>query len=76
MFNAAVTVKTMWWDKLTPEEKQKHIDSAKTLAVNNAQLVISKAKDFTEKAKNKKATTVESELVEEAEIVEDTVSAK
>ncbi|MBC9703622.1 MAG: hypothetical protein H9W81_01100 [Enterococcus sp.] len=60
ILNTVVTVKALWWDKLSKEEKQKHIATAKSFLNHGATVAQEKTKEYAEKAKAKKSEATSS----------------
>lgn len=54
LLNTAITVKTLWWDKLSEEDKSKYLAKAKSFINRNAEAAKEKTKEYAEKAKEKK----------------------
>lgn len=54
ILNTVVTVKALWWDKLSEEEKNKYLATAKSFINRNADAAKEKTKEYAAKAKEKK----------------------
>lgn len=54
ILNTVITVKTVWWDKLSEEEKTKYLNTAKSFINRNAAAAKEKTQEYAAKAKEKK----------------------
>lgn len=52
--STALTIKAIWWDKLSQEDKDKYAAKAKEFFAHNKQVVAEKGKQFSEDLKHKK----------------------
>lgn len=54
LLNTVITVKAVWWDKLSEEEKNKYLSTAKSFINRNAEAARVKTREYAAKAKDKK----------------------